>query len=91
MFELNKTDEVRALIAITKSDSGISGPGLARAHMRLGMLLAEKIPVDPSDTTVVAILRGGMFFASGIYFKLGCQFSTYDPKHETFFRPKPNM
>ena len=29
MFELEKTDAVRNLIAITKSDSGISGPELA--------------------------------------------------------------
>lgn len=87
MFELERTDEVQRLIAITKSDSGISGPELARAHMRLGSLLAQKMRVDPANTTVVAILRGGIFFAEGIYFKLGCQFQLYDPKHGEFIRP----
>lgn len=61
MFELEKTDEVRKLIAITKSDSGISGPSLADAHFRLGELLAESMPFDPQETTVMAILRGGIF------------------------------
>lgn len=88
MFELEKSEEVQNLIAITKSDSGVSGPALAQAHMRLGSLLAEHLPVDPSDTTVVAMLRGGIFFAEGIYFKLGCQFQLYDPKNGGFVRPE---
>lgn len=61
MFELNKTKEVEELIAVTKSDSGISGPELAKAHIRLGELLAENIDIEPEDTTVVALLRGGIF------------------------------
>ena len=77
MFELKKTEEVKKLIAITKSDSGISGPALARAHMKLGELLAEKMDFDPEDTTVVAMLRGGIFFAEGIYFGLGCKFEVW--------------
>lgn len=87
MFELEKTDEVRKLIAITKSDSGISGPSLADAHFRLGELLAESMPFDPQETTVMAILRGGIFFAEGIYHRLGCRFDLYDPKHAPFVRP----
>lgn len=87
MFELEKTEEVEHLIAITKSDSGITGPGLAKAHIRLGELLAENIDLDPNDTTVVAMLRGGIFFAQGIYFKLGCKFDVYDKKHGVFSRP----
>lgn len=87
MFELNKTKEVEELIAITKSDSGISGPELAKAHIRLGELLAENIDLEPADTTVVALLRGGIFFAQGIYFKLGCKFEVYDPKQGEFKRP----
>ncbi len=31
MFERNKTKEVEELIAVTKSDSGISGPELAKS------------------------------------------------------------
>jgi len=60
---------------------------LAKAHIELGSELAKHLPVDPNETTVVAILRGGMFFAEGIYFKLGCRFQLYDPKRETFSRP----
>lgn len=88
LFELKKTKEVEQLIAITKSDSGISGPELAKAHIRLGELLAENIDLDPADTTVVALLRGGIFFAQGIYFKLGCKFEVYNPKQGEFIRPK---
>ena len=88
MFELEKTDVVKELIAITKSDSGISGPKLAKAHMELGRLVAENMPkLDPEDTTIVAMMRGGIFFAEGMYFSLGCKFETYDPKHEDFKRP----
>ena len=88
MFELDKTKEVEQLIAITKSNSGISGPELAKAHIRLGELVAEHIDLNPADTTVVAVLRGGIFFAQGLYFKLECRFEVYDPgKQEKFVRP----
>lgn len=89
MFELEKTTEVNELIAVTKSNSGISGPALAKAHMELGRLLAEKMKdLDPDDTTIVAIMRGGIFFAEGMYFSLGCKFQTYDPKYEIFEKPQ---
>lgn len=89
MFELEKTQEINDLIAITKSDSGISGPQLAKAHMELGQLLAEQMKeFDPKDTTIVAMLRGGIFFAEGMYFALNCKFQTYDPKQEVFVRPE---
>lgn len=61
MFILNKNDEIDRLIAITKSGSGISGPELAKAHMRLGELTAENMDYPADDTTVVAIMRGGIF------------------------------
>jgi len=89
LFELEKTDEIKRLIAITKSDSGISGPALALAHIELGKALGQHMKMlNPTETTIVAILRGGIFFAEGIYFSLGCRFETYDPKHETFIRPQ---
>lgn len=88
MFELEKTEEVKRLIAITKSDSGISGPELAKAHIALGHLLGREMHIDPEHTTVVAILRGGIFFAEGIYFETGCKFETFDPKHQAFVRPQ---
>lgn len=87
MFELEKNEEVNRLISITKSDSGISGPELAKAHICLGEFVANHIDLPPEDTTVVAMLRGGMFFAEGIYFGLGCHFDVYDPKKEKFVRP----
>ena len=87
MFELEKNPEVQRFIQITKSDSGVSGPELALAHMELGRRLAERMDFNPAETTVVAILRGGLFFAEGLYFQLGCRFQTYDPKRETFQRP----
>lgn len=87
MYELTKNTEVERLIAITKSNSGVSGPELAKAHIALGQMLAKEMPFSKEDTTVVAVLRGGIFFAQGIYFELGCKFQVYDPKHEEFHRP----
>ena len=87
MFELEKTKDIERLIDISKSSSGVSGPALAKAHIALGAKLAEHIDVDPSDTTVVAMLRGGIFFAQGIYFTLGCKFDLYDPKQGAFKKP----
>ena len=81
-------ERVKELIAVTKSDSGVSGPQLCAAHMELGRILAEGFRgLDPDDTTVVAMLRGGIFFAAGIYFALGCRFETFDPKRQAFDRP----
>lgn len=92
MFELEKNQEVQRLIQITRSNSGVSGPELAQAHMELGQLLAAQMEFDPEQTTVVAIMRGGLFFAEGLYFQLGCKFQVYDPKQGAFRRPEtPNV
>ena len=89
MYELKKSEEINRLIAITKSDSGISGPELAKANIKLGMAMGRQIMgLSPEDTTIVAMLRGGIFFAEGMYFAMGCRFQTYDPKHERFVRPE---
>lgn len=88
MYELEKTEEVNRLISVSKSDSRISGPELVRAHIRLGELIGERIPLNRKDTTVVAIMRGGIFFAQGIYMSMGCRFQVYDPKKEGFIRPE---
>ena len=32
-------------------------------------------------------MRGGLFFAAGMYFQMGCKFQTYQPKYERFIRP----
>ena len=88
MFELQRIEDVSELIAITKSDSGISGPLLAETHIELGKRIAKYMSFPKDDTTVVALLRGGIFFAQGIYFELGCSFQLFDPKNEGFKRPK---
>ena len=89
MFEIKKNEKIEKLIAITKSDSGISGPELAKAHVELGMALGEQIRDKfLGDITVVAILRGGIFMAMGLYYALGCRFDVYDPKKDKFIRPK---
>ena len=89
MFELAKNKRIDKLIAITKSNSGISGPELAMAHIELGRELGKQIvDTDPNDTTIVALLRGGIFFAEGMYFSMGCKFQIFDPKREDFVRPE---
>lgn len=89
MFEIKRDEKIEKLIAITKSDSGISGPLLVEAHVELGRVLGEQIKERFShDTTVVAILRGGIFMAMGLYYALGCRFDVYDPKKDKFIRPK---
>ena len=88
MFEIYKTEEIERLISITKSDSGVSGPELVKAHISLGEALGNQMTdFDPKETTIVAMLRGGIFFAEGMYLAMGCRFMTYDPKHEQFVRP----
>ena len=87
MFKLKETDSVKELIEITKSNSGISGPILAQTHITLGELLGKEMNFDPQDTTIVAIMRGGIFFAEGIYFATGYKFMIYNPKLESFKRP----
>ena len=87
MYELKRDEEVERLIAITKSDSGISGPRLVEAHRELGRLLGAQIgqsgQFEPEETTVVAVLRGGIFFAEGMYLAMGCRFGLYDPDRKS--------
>ncbi len=99
MYELEKTKEVEELTAITKSNSGISGPKLCEAHFELGKRLGEAIkhdlelkengPINAQNTTVIAVLRGGMNISFGLYKVLNCRLDVYDPKHpEDFKRPE---
>ena len=88
MFEISKTKEIQHLITITKSDSGVSGPELVKAHIALGEALGKQMSsFKPEETTIVAMLRGGIFFAEGMYFAMKCRLQTFDPKHEMFARP----
>ena len=36
-------------------------------HIQLGQLLAQNMAFPPEDTTIVALMRGGLFFAAGMY------------------------
>ncbi|RAX55330.1 hypothetical protein CCY99_01125 [Helicobacter sp. 16-1353] len=88
MFEIKKTKRINRLIDITKSDSMVVGAKLALAHMQLGYLLGRQMSgFKPSETTIIAILRGGIFFAEGIYFKLNCRFEICDPKSDDLIIP----
>ena len=87
MYEIERNEEISRLIEITRSNSGISGPELAKAHMTLGKELAKHICFNPTETTIVAVLRGGIFFAEGMYFQLGCKFELFDPKTNSYIRP----
>lgn len=88
MFILNEwshfTEEQHTWMNMTKSDSQVSGPALAQAHMALGQCMGDyfrtHLPFPPEETTVIALLRGGIFFAQGIYFSGHYKFQLYDPK-----------
>ena len=89
IFELNtEKSDIKSLIDKTRSSSGVFGPELCKAHFELGKELSRYINVPPEDTTVIAMLRGGIYFASGLYFGLGCQFDLFDPKRQKYTRPE---
>ena len=90
MFEMAKEaldEDAARLLLMTKSASGVQGPPLAEAHMELGRMLARFMDIDPQNTTVVAILRSGLFFAQGIYLEAGCKFDVFWPGLMEFKRP----
>ena len=90
MFEMAKevsTAEAARLLLMTKSASGVQGSPLAEAHMELGRMLSRFMDIDPQNTTVVAILRSGLFFAQGIYLEAGCKFEVFWPGLMEFKRP----
>ena len=91
MFELKTIEDIDDLIDITKSDSGVQGVDLKNAHIRLGQKLAEYIEVESKDMTIVAVMRGGIFFAEGIYDVLGKKGAKFDvvfPGVEKYERPQ---
>lgn len=74
MFELNKTDEVKKLISITKSDSGEkSGYKLINSFQRLGFMLGEAVAseFDVNKTAVIPVMEGGQFFGCGFMGGIG--------------------
>ena len=78
------TPTVTQDIAICKSDSGINGGKLAAAHIRLGMVLGQKIAelLPKTDTAILVLERGGRFFGDGLYSSFGGTFYAINPKNQ---------
>lgn len=80
--------EIEEMIEITKSNSQINGVDLAKTHIFLGQCLGkyliEEEKFNPTETTVVALMRGGIFFAQGIYYAMNCKFDIIQPKYEHY-------
>ncbi len=71
-------------IAICKSNSGICGKRLAKAHLQLGEKIGLEIQkILPTKNTAVLVLeRGGRFFGDGVYMGFGGVFYPYNPKNQ---------
>lgn len=82
-----KIDNLEDLIEKTKSNSGISGNELANTHFKLGEILGEtlKSSIDENKTTIVSILRGGLFISNGIYSKFNGHYQLYNDKTDKDF------
>ncbi len=68
-------------IAVCKSDSGINGNELAAAHYSLGQKMGKEIGkiIPKNDTLLLALERGGRFFADGLYLSFGGTLQPYNP------------
>ena len=87
---LNKNEKLKieSLIEITKSDSGICGSTLAKAHFELGKFLCRYLSALPvKDSTLISLERSGHFISDGIYMNFDCRFETYNSK----FQPLPGI
>ena len=83
----NKID-IKELVKKTKSDSGICGNELANTHFKLGQMLGDvlKTVTNEEKTTIVSILRGGLFLSNGIYSKVNGHMQLYNDKLESGFK-----
>lgn len=83
MYTLDKErSDIAQNISVCKSNSGINGARLAKAHLALGQAIGKKIAAFlPSDNTAVLVLeRGGRFFGDGLYTEFGGTLYSYNPK-----------
>ncbi len=80
-------DMVSENIKICKSDSGVEGVDLRKAHYLLGMEVAEKIKCDfpYSQFIVLILMRSGLPFGQGIADKLDASEFFYSEGEETKF------
>lgn len=70
-------------VEISKSKSGKNGAVLRKAHEVIGKKVAEEIAKFEKPDVVIALLRSGLWFASGIADELDCTFLLLDPKRES--------
>ncbi len=85
--------ELRELVSICRSDSGITGTELRRAHRILGRKVGNLILEDhgPEEKyAVVALMRAGMPFAEGIADALMCPILFLDEKHDIRWTDEQN-
>ncbi len=85
LAEEEHSAEVAALCAASKSDSGVSGNVLADVHERLGEWLGTVLSryCDASQTTMLCLLRGGLFLSRGIYRRFNCRFLLFNPRTDS--------
>lgn len=78
---LDKFDHrVKELTDLTKSDSGVQGKKLRKAHYEIGQLLGNKIHEEFPDEKfiVIIMMRSGLFVGSGLADVLDCPIILYD-------------
>ena len=82
LFDESTAAQIRADIAICKSDSGINGHALAQAHLNLGRIMGQQMrKMLPHERTPVLVLqRGGYFFGAGVYLGFGGCFCPFKPE-----------
>ena len=62
----SREDELGSLIARCKSDSGVNGANLRKAHQRVGEIMARKLCQESDKFAVLALMRAGVPYAMGI-------------------------
>lgn len=84
IIEDNLLNRVKENISICKSNSGVTGSKLAKAHLELGEILGEKLKkiVSGENTAILVLDRGGRFFGDGIFLGFGGKFYPFNPKIE---------
>ena len=92
LYTLNKHVDnllVKEGIKICKSDSGITGTELRKAHEFFGETIADTYKQHfSSEAVVITLLRAGFPMAYGFANKLDCTFLLYDDKKDVDFFEK---
>lgn len=80
----NKYNDFCKLCEQSKSNSGIVGNELARIHFKLGQYLGNELKkvYQPTNCTIISMLRGGLFLSSGIYDVFNAHYVLYDSKYQ---------